>query len=242
MVGNDSHPRHRAAWPLALVAVAGLVLLGWWMFLRAIPEVPDLDDAGRTAAAVARAFRQGTLTTEFTSYASSIEGTQRLQVASLDTVERISRRDQASVLWGQLELPAVVVEASLPVTYSYYLDLDKPWNLHWNEATHELTVQTPPLEWTRPAVDVSGMRFEASATHPLRDEQAALDRLQSAISPWLEEQAEQHRNLVESTAREEVENWVRSWVQSEYGQVGEIVVVLGEAPPYAPASSERPQL
>ena len=226
---HDSSSRGRSAWPLALVAVALLALLGWWMFLRAIPEVPSLDAASRAAEAIAGAFRKGTLTTEFTTYASSIEGTQRLQVASLDTDERITRRDQASVLWGQLELPEVVVEASLPVTYSYYLDLDKPWSLHWDEATRELTVHTPELEWTRPAVDISAMRLDATASHPLRDEQAAVERLRAAITPWLEEQAGRHRNLVEATAREEVAKWVRSWIEAEYGQVGEIEVVLGGA-------------
>ena len=34
------------------------------------------------------------------------------------------REDRATVLWGQLELPEVIVEATAPVQYTYYLDLD----------------------------------------------------------------------------------------------------------------------
>lgn len=218
-------------WPLALVAVAVLGLAGWWLLLRAVPSVPDLGEAGRAAQAIARAFRQGTLSTEFTSYAQSMEGTRRLQVATLETAEILSRRDRASILWGQLEMPEVLLRASIPVTYTYYLDLEQPWTLTWDEQTRRLLVDTPPLEWNRPAVDVSRMAIEVERTHPLRDDEAARERLRRVVTPWLEDRAEQHLELVAPTAREEVESWVRSWIEAEYGQVGEIKVVLGAAAP-----------
>lgn len=240
--GGDRSPRLRG-WPVALVAVAVLALLGWWLLLRAVPSIPDLGqaagDAGRAARAIAQAFREGTLSTEFTSYTQSLEGTRRLQVASLTSVETLSQRDQASILWGQLELPEVLLRATLPVTYTYYLDLEAPWTLTWDESSQVLAVQTPPLEWNRPAVDVSRMAIEVERTHPLRDHEAARERLRQALTPWLEERAEDNRRLVEATAREEVEGWVRSWVEAEYGQVGEVKVVLGSAAD-APAPAERP--
>lgn len=236
-VGTPQRQRFRdlLGWPLALVVIAGLALLGWWLLLRAVPSIPDLGraagEAGRTAQAIARAFREGTLSTEFTSYAQSLEGTRRLQVASLDSVETLSQRDQASILWGQLELPEVLLRATLPVTYTYYLDLEAPWTLTWDESSQVLAVQTPPLEWNRPAVDVSRMTIGVERTHPLRDHEAARERLRQVLTPWLEERAEANRELVAATAREEVEDWVRSWVEVEYGQVGEIEVVLGAAVP-----------
>lgn len=239
-MSSQSTQRRLKPWPLVIVALAVIALVAWWLTLRAIPRMPQLDDAGRAAEAIARAFRQGTLTTEFTSYATSLEGSRRLQVASLEAVETLSRRDRAAVLWGQLALPEVAVRASLPVTYTYYLDLEKPWRIDWEGETRTMLVQTPPLEWNRPAVDVSDMRLEVEQTHPLRDEAAAVERLRTAVSPWLEERAEKNLALVDATAREEVEGWVRSWVEAEYGQVGEVKVVLGDGPA-TPDIDEMPQ-
>lgn len=238
--GHERRAPNLRGWPLALVAIAALALVGWWLLLRAVPSVPNLDEAGRTAQAIARAFRQGTLSTEFTSYAQSVEGTRRLQVATLETAETLSRRDQASVLWGQLELPDVFLRASIPVTYTYYLDLEQPWTLTWDEPTRRLVVATPPLAWNRPAVDVSRMEIEVERTHPLRDDEAARERLRKAVTPWLEHRAEQNSGLIAATAREEVEGWVRSWVEAEYGQVGEVRVILGGAAS-AVDSDEVPQ-
>ena len=78
------------------------------------------DNIGKRLADVAAAFRQGTITTTFTSYATSVSGNQFLQFATLSQEERFRRTDQASTGFGYIPLPDVIVEANAPVTYTYY--------------------------------------------------------------------------------------------------------------------------
>ena len=65
----------------------------------------------------------------FISYAAEISGSSYLQFASLKEIEVFERTDSATVLWGQMALPDVVVRAEAPVEYTYYLDLDEEWKL-----------------------------------------------------------------------------------------------------------------
>ena len=44
-------------------------------------------------------------------------------------MEVFERTDSATVFWGQLALPDVVVRARAPFEYTYYLDLNKTWEL-----------------------------------------------------------------------------------------------------------------
>ncbi len=212
---------------MAFVVIAALAVLAWWLFLRSIPTLPSAAEATRAAAAIAQAFRQGTLTTQFTNYSTEVEGVQRLQVATLETTEVVSQRDSASVLWGQLQLPDVVVRAEVPVTYTYYLDLNEPWTLNWDDEAQVLTVEAPELRWNPPAADVSGMRLDAGAfDNPLRDEDAAIERLRSRLGEWLETQAAGHRDLVAPTAREQTEEWVRTWLAGQFGGAVDVRVRL----------------
>ena len=92
----------------------------------------DVIDSSRS---LVEAFKTGTVTTRFVSYAAEMSGSNYLQFANLKQVEVFERTDSATVLWGQLELPDVVVRAEAPVDYTYYLDLDEPWNITIQDET-----------------------------------------------------------------------------------------------------------
>jgi hypothetical protein len=143
---------------------------------------------------VAAAFRVGTVTTTFRGYATEVAGTSRLQFAELRQEESFERRDSEAVLWGALALPDVVVEARAPVTYTYFLDLDKEWRFRLEG--RDVLVVVPPVEWNRPSVDVSALRFEVREGSVLRDEQLVLDRLRGELTPLLDRRARQHVPLV----------------------------------------------
>ena len=129
---------------------------------------------------MAAAFRTGTVTTTFRSYATEVTGTNRLQFAEVRQMEVFERRDEAAVLWGTLALPDVVVEARAPVEYTYYLDLDKEWTFRLEGK--DVHVVAPPVEFNRPSVDVSALRYEVREGSLLRDEEIALDKLRSELS------------------------------------------------------------
>jgi hypothetical protein len=209
-------PSH-APWALAVAAVAtvAIVVAGAVYVFHSVRSLPvDVLEGGRQALKdlrdVAAAFRSGTVTTTFRGYATEVAGTSRLQFAELRQEESFERRDSEAVLWGALALPDVVVEARAPVTYTYFLDLDKEWRFRLEG--RDVLVVVPPVEWNRPAVDVSALRLEVREGSVLRDEQLVLDRLRGELTPLLERRARQHVTLIREAGRRKVEAFVETWL------------------------------
>ena len=210
-----------APWALALavVAVVAIVVAGGLYVFRSVRSLPaDVIEGGRKALGelreVAAAFRTGTVTTVFHGYATEVSGTTRLQFAELRQEEIFERRDSEAVLWGTLALPDVVVEARAPVTYTYFLDLDKEWRFRLEG--REVLVVVPRVEWNRPAVDVSTLRYSVREGSVLRDEQVVLDRLRSELTPLLDRRARQHVPLVREAGRRKVEAFVETWLVQRF--------------------------
>jgi hypothetical protein len=213
-------PSH-APWALALAVVAtvAIVVGGALYVFRSVRSLPqDVLEGSRQAVRdlrdVAAAFRAGTVTTTFRGYATQVSGTSRLQFAELRQEESFERRDSEAVLWGALALPDVVVEARAPVTYTYYLDLDKEWRFRLEG--REVLAVVPPVEWNRPAVDVSALRLEVREGSVLRDEQLVLDRLRGELTPLLERRARQNVPLVREAGRRKVEAFVETWLVQRF--------------------------
>ena len=215
-----------APWALAAAAVAIVAIVvgaGLYVFrsVRSLPgEVAEggrkaLQDLGRVAAA----FRTGTVTTTFRSYATEVTGTTRLQFAELRQEEVFERRDTEAILWGALSLPDVVVEARAPVTYTYFLDLDKEWRFRLEG--RDVLVVAPPVEWNRPAVDVSALRFAVREGSVFRDADLAKDRLRSELTPLLERRAREHVAFVRETGRRKVEEFVETWLVRRFADGSE---------------------
>jgi hypothetical protein len=238
--GRPSH----TPWALAAAAAAIVAILtgGALYIVRSARSVPtEVIEGGRQALRdlreVAAAFRTGTVTTTFRGYATEVSGTTRLQFAELRQEESFQRRDSEAVLWGTLSLPDVVVEARAPVTYTYFLDLDKEWRFRLEG--RDVLVVVPPVEWNRPAVDVSALRFEVREGSVLRDEQVALDRLRSEMTPLLDRRASQHVPLVREAGRRKVEAFVETWLVQRFadGKDYRARVLFGDEPA---AATPRP--
>ena len=236
-------PSH-APWALAVAAVAIVAILtgGALYVLRQARALPgDVIEGGRQALhdlrEVAAAFRTGTVTTTFRGDATEVSGTTRLQFAELKQEESFERRDSEALLWGALALPDVVVEARAPVIYTYFLDLDKEWRFRLEG--RDVLVVVPPVEWNRPAVDVSALRFTVREGSVLRDEQVALDRLRSEMTPLLDRRARQHVPLVREAGRRKVEAFVETWLVQRFadGKDYRARVVFGDEPA---AATPRP--
>jgi hypothetical protein len=237
----------RAPWALAAATVASVAILagGVLYVLRQARALPgDVIEGGRQALRelreVAAAFRIGTVTTTFRGYATEVSGTTRLQFAELRQEEAFERRDSEAVHWGALALPDVVVEARAPVAYTYFLDLDKQWRFRLEG--RDVLVVVPPVEWNRPAVDVSALRFTVREGSVLRDEQVALDRLRSELTPLLDRRARQHVPLVRESGRRKVEAFVETWLVARFadGKDYRAQVLFGDEP--AAATPQPPIL
>lgn len=225
----------------AMFAAAGIYL---FHSLRQVPG--ELAEGGRVlvqeAKELAAAFHQGTVTHLFLSYATSIEGTTRLQVATLKQTEVWELRDEASTLWGTLELPAVAVRATAPVETTYFLDLDGEW--HFTLEEDRVLVEAPPLRFNKPAIDASQIEYEIRQGSLIRDEAPVLRQLKRELTGRSAIRAKENLPLVRDTARRQVEGFVGSWLLATFDDADRyrIEVVFGgeAASPQLPASS--PQL
>jgi hypothetical protein len=203
----------------ALVAIVAILTGASLYVLHTARELPrDLAESGVRAlqqlGELARAFKQGTVTTSFVSYATRIAATKRLQVASVGQTELFLRRDETTILWGQLALPDVVIEARAPVEYTYFLDLDKSWLFALDGPFVSVTV--PPLEWNTPALDVSSLSFEVRKGSILRDEDSVKENLRLALTELCRRRAAEHAALAREPARRSAEAFVDTWLHQRF--------------------------
>jgi hypothetical protein len=213
--------RPRFGWPLAFTSVAALLIIaGLYVFnsLRRIPA--EVAGSGvklvRELGDLARAFTTGTVETSFHSYATEVSGSSFLQFAALDEIEVFERSDYTSTLWGQLVLPEVVVRATAPVQYTYYLDLDAEWRFEL--AGDAVRVRAPEIQFNKPAVDASRIEYEVRQGSVLRDEAAALAKLRDGISSMAHRRAQENVHLVRELGRRKTEDFVATWLLHSFGE------------------------
>lgn len=212
--------------PFALAAVAIVAILtaaGVYVFRSLLRAPAELAEQTRgmaeEARRVAAAFRTGTLVTRFASEATRLNGAARLQFAELLQSETFERTDTGALFWGQLQLPDVIVEARAPVTYTYYVDLEKPWAFR-RLTDGVLETSAPAIEFNAPAVDPSSIRYVVRKGSVLRDEAAVLERLQQGLTELSRERARQHVALVRDTGRVKIAEFVERWLRERFEDGG----------------------
>ncbi len=222
---SDETKRHRFGWPHALAVVAGLAILVAGLVavlvLRSAGKVGErVVSAGKDMLAeveeIARAFRTGTITTTFISYATQVSGSNYLQFATLDQVELFQRTDSATALWGRLDLPDVVVEATAEVQYTYYLDLNGRWSLELDG--DRIRVIAPEIQFNRPALDPSTLSYEIRQDSVLRDADVAVEKLRSGLSTMSQKRAVDNIPLVREIGRRKTEEFVANWLFRDFGE------------------------
>jgi uncharacterized protein with FMN-binding domain len=231
----------RAPWALAAVVIVAIVVgAALYVFHSARSLPSDVIEGSRQALReVAAAFRIGTVTTSFRSYATEVQATSRLQFAELRQLEVFERRDEAVVLWGAFRLPDVVIEARAPVAYTYFVDLDKPWSFRLEG--QDVFVQAPVIQWNRPAVDVSALRYVVTAGSVFRDEALVQERLRDELTALALLRASQHVPLVREAGRRKVEDFVEGWLVQRFsdGNGYRAHVRFAGEPPSAPPSAPK---
>jgi hypothetical protein len=150
----------------------------------------------------------------FLSYAARISGKQNLHVARLNRVEVYERTSKAQILG--ISLPDIVVSVSFPVEYNFNLSLVAPWKFEKRNQT--LWVYAPELAAQTPAVNVSEMKFVVQKGSFLRNENDVKEKLQKELTGYLSENSIQLKKDVRSEARKSVEQFVRTWVASQFAE------------------------
>ncbi|NOY90618.1 MAG: DUF4230 domain-containing protein [Deltaproteobacteria bacterium] len=247
MSDSPTAPRRLPALAYALAALLVLViggLVAWFGFLRTAEQAPRVAaEQARELVAdlgeLARAFQEHTVTRRFISHGTSVEGSSRLQVATLEQTEVFELEDEASAFWGALDLPAVKVRATAPVTTTYYVDFEQPWRFELEG--RRVLVTAPRLTPNTPAIDASEIRYEVREGSLLRDESVVLEQLKRELTTRAALRAEDNAALVRDTARVRIESFVRAWFLQSFGDGGEYNVEIrfededeDDAPPAAP--------
>jgi hypothetical protein len=215
----------KSAWavPVMWMVIALMVVSGAVYIFKSCSEAPGaaldraskvVETVGQQAQKVAAAFRQGNVTTTFTSYATTLSGSQYLQFATLSQHESFTRKDESSVAFGYIPLPDVIVEASAPVSYTYYLDLKARWDFKLQDGV--ILVTAPDIKYNRPAIDVSHITYEVKKDSLLRNTSEAMENLRNSIT-WLSyKKAQANIELVRETGRKQTESFVENWLAKSF--------------------------
>ena len=219
---SPGRPRRHRPFPVGwtVAAVFVLVLLGgaWYALrvLRALPERIGSEgrEVVREVGELVRAFRTGTVQRRFEAFTERVEGTNHLQVVRLDQTQRFELEDRSAVFWGTVELPPVVVRATAPVQYVYYVDLEGAWRFDLRDG--RVLVTAPPLRSNKPAIDVSRMRWQVVRGSLLRDEHEVQEQLRRELMGRAGIQARVNLPVVRETARRQVERFVTNWLLQSF--------------------------
>lgn len=166
--------------------------------------------AGQALADVASAFKRGTITTSFVSYATTISNQHYLQFATLKQTEIFTREEAATTLGYALW--DVVVEARAPVEYTYYLDLNAPWRFEVKD--NIILVFAPPIRFNKPAVDASAISYEVKKGRFLTGE--AQENLKKSITSLVTLKAKENIPLVRETGRKQTADFVEKWLAKSF--------------------------
>jgi hypothetical protein len=166
--------------------------------------------------AVAKAFKTGTVKTEFISYVVEINEVNRLQVAESRLVEEFYLKDSKSYLG--IPFPDVEFDWRVPVTYTYYVDLNKEWDITLEESKYTIMVKAPPLKANEPAPDISQWERKDKTSAWRIGEEKIAKKLQDSMTPELKKRAELNieKLNIPDQARESVMEFVRSWWLNTY--------------------------
>lgn len=155
-------------------------------------------------------FAEKKLNNSFKTYIQSIKSVQKLQLAEIQTNEVIERTSKYSIFWDRIQLPEVVVQAQVPVVYSYFVDLKQEFQFELQNRS--LIVRAPNLMAAPPSVDISGISYQVKKGSLFRNHQAAVNELNQIISPLLIESAEKNKTLISENAKKELSAFLQTWL------------------------------
>ena len=141
---TPSPPKKKSPIPVILVITAciiGILCVGGYLVK---------DTVGHAKSQMGEMLTVRTLTTSFYKSAAQYQDTQRLQMQTVSANEIITQKDSAEIF--NITLPDVIVEARVPVEYTYFVDLKGAWNFLIDEATNQIQVNCPDIGFNTPAV------------------------------------------------------------------------------------------
>jgi hypothetical protein len=242
----DHRSRSRAWTALALVAAAALVW-GFWATLdrflaagEAVASAPAR--AARELAAAARGFLTADVTETFVSSLPTARGEAKLELATAETVETISRSDERRAFWDLVPLGGTTVEVRVPVTWRWHVPLAGDWRVVLAEGV--LTVDAPALAPSLPpAIHTDGIERRVEADWLRFDAGEQLARLERELTPLLAARAREPRLMAfgRGAARESLGDLALGFTERALPEeeIRAVVVRFADEPPMAPRATGR---
>lgn len=217
---NDPNPWAKVTMWVGIVFLFLAASVYVFKSLRDLPgDVIDktgsaMGKAGSALKELASAFHQGTVTTSFLSYATTLHPNHYLQFATLNQHEVFTRKDEATTGFGYIPLPEVVVEAQAPVEYTYFLDLNAKWELVLKDST--LHVLAPRIQFNKPSVDASAIQYEIKKGSVFRNTAQVTESLKESVTFLARVRARENIPLVRETARKQTCEFVEKWLVKSF--------------------------
>ena len=229
-------------WPLALVAMGLIALVGYIWTLRSTKEV------GAQLGRIADRFQSGTITNRFLAAIPELSstGTGLLELATAQMTETFSRSEERRIFWDWISLGETVTEIRVPVTYRYHVRLADPWRLEISGQT--CVVHAPSLRPSLPpAIHTEKMEKKTELGWLGSDADQQMTELEKSITPTLEAYArdEHHLDFVREECRKTLAEFVKSWLLKEDSWRSDrfhTIVVLFEGEGSVPPKWARPTL
>jgi hypothetical protein len=209
---HTSHATNPWAFPVMWMVIV-LILAGSGLYVfRSCMQLPG--KAGAQLAEIAAAFKQGTITSTFTSYAASVGGSQDFQFGHITEHVVFTRKDEKTYGWGYVPMPDVIVEADAPVNFIYYLNLNDRWDFQLRDGT--IYVIAPDIKYNKPAVDISKVTYTVKKDSILRNTTDAMENLRASITSMSFKKAEENIPLIRETGRKQTETFVQNWLSKSF--------------------------
>ena len=190
----------------------------------------------RGAEMISRAFHplsETRITDDFFAYAEKTVRVNKLVLLERHSREEISRRiDKTYALPGleQYHLSSsAVVTIRCPVTMTYYVDLQEPWQLRLQGG--RLLVFTPPIRIAPPIIDIGRIERRIDSGWLVFGEGDYLRQLERELQVDLRSLAMRPENLnrYRGECRQSLEKFLRTWVlNSSYPVTGITIVFPGD--------------
>jgi len=149
------------------------------------------------------------------NYVIATYGVTRLQVVEDVTLEKIERREKDSVFWNLIRLPDIVVEVHVPVVTTYYVDLEKGFQIEQTDGHWTFTV--PALEFNMPAADVSAVDYRLRQGKFFQRTEEVKQSLEKTLTPLLIQRAEEATLRLKPRAEEKLRDFLSQWVRAQSG-------------------------
>lgn len=154
----------------------------------------------------------------------ALSGSKKMILSTLKHYEVFEKKSELHLFNERLRLPDIIVRASMPVEYNYYVDFDGEWFISVDDL--EIKVIAPSLQVLPPSVALSELEFEVKKGSLFRRDSVVLDALRSELDELLNESAQSYVPTIQETARRELKQFVELWAEGHDKGTSSIKIIF----------------